>query len=230
MKRPQHRFFLVRRSKNRKTGPIAVTYTSHSTCPDACPLKSKGCYAETGFTQFPWRQADNGITFRQLMKQIPTLPTDSLVRHNVAGDLPGWDNKLDEKMCLEMATTYGNNVRAFTYTHYPVWYHKHAKHNREVIKEMNNRGFTVNVSANNLKQADQYKRTGLPVVAIVPFETTVRDRTQDANLVGVCPAQVNDSITCKKCKLCAQTYRELIVGFLPHGAHKSHVNSIATAG
>ena len=36
------------KSKNNKTGNIPVTISASKTCPDACPLKGAGCYADIG--------------------------------------------------------------------------------------------------------------------------------------------------------------------------------------
>lgn len=42
------RVFYVEASENAKTGRIPVSYVEESTCPQVCPLKKAGCYAEMG--------------------------------------------------------------------------------------------------------------------------------------------------------------------------------------
>ena len=47
-------------SKNIKTGPIPVSTSSKDTCPDSCPLKGNGCYAESGPIAIHWAQVTKG--------------------------------------------------------------------------------------------------------------------------------------------------------------------------
>ena len=39
-------FLTIKKSSNRKTGPIPVTYGSRKTCPPSCPHYEDDCYGE----------------------------------------------------------------------------------------------------------------------------------------------------------------------------------------
>lgn len=53
-------YHFVAKSRNDKTGPMPVTTTSAETCPDACPLKSGGCYAKGGKVAMHWAKVTAG--------------------------------------------------------------------------------------------------------------------------------------------------------------------------
>ena len=54
------RFHLSRISTNVKTGPIPVSTGSRATCPDTCPFKANGCYADNHGLNFHWNAVTNG--------------------------------------------------------------------------------------------------------------------------------------------------------------------------
>ena len=53
-------YHLTKTSNNAKTGPIAMSTSSKSTCPDDCPIKEKGCYAGNGPLNLHWQKVTNG--------------------------------------------------------------------------------------------------------------------------------------------------------------------------
>ena len=86
-------------------------------------------------------------------------------RHNQAGDLAGSGDWIDGRK-LKQLTAANKGKKGFTYTH------KHKiKQNHAKIKEANENGFTVNLSADSLDHADELKALGIgPVVVIVPAD------------------------------------------------------------
>jgi hypothetical protein len=209
-------------SRNGKTGKIPVSTSSKVTCPNACPLKGNGCYAEYHHANRIWQLITDGKigdNWRSFLRKIREFPEGQLWRHNQAGDLPGANNKLDEKKCLELAKA-NEGKRGFTFCHYPV------KGNLRVLRKMNRLGFTVNLSANNLEHADELAETGLPVAVVLPSDSgpTV---TPAGRKVAVCPAITSDNITCKTCQLCQRQNRKVIVGFPAHGIGKRMVSLLA---
>ena len=50
----------TRVSRNRKVGPIPTTMTSAKACPESCPLKNAGCYADGGPTAINWQKVSAG--------------------------------------------------------------------------------------------------------------------------------------------------------------------------
>lgn len=207
------------KSNNSKTGPIPVTRTSANSCPSACPLKNAGCYAEGGPTAIHWKKINqSGISFDDLIHKIAELPPGQLWRHNEAGDLPGENNVIDTQKLLNIAKA-NKGKKGFTYTHYPL-----TVHNGAAIACANAEGFTVNVSANSLSDADNAFTLGLPTVAIVRTDKKSA-ATPAGNTVVICPAQLRDGVTCADCRMCQNSKRKFIIGFLPHGFRKNKIKT-----
>ncbi len=216
---------LTKKSSNAKVGKIPVTTSSKKTCPDSCPLLNNGCYASAGFhTNLHWDKVtsgERGVSIDDLCKQIQELPVGQLWRHNVAGDLIGNADKIDKK-ALNSLVKANKGRLGFTYTHYPMT----KKHNVDAIRKANAGGFVVNISANNPEQARTIKdKLGLPVVTVVSSDFWQGHHRQQ-NIVR-CPAETNDAITCKTCKLCARQNRSDIVGFTVHGSKTKQAEVIA---
>jgi hypothetical protein len=216
---------LTLKSANVKTGPIPVSTSSSETCPEACPFKTKGCYAKGGPLALHWSKVtsgERGIDWLSFIKQVRSFPAGQLWRHNQAGDLPGVGNAIDATALDELATA-NMGKRGFTYTHKPL-----TPDNLSALRSANERGFIVNLSANSVNHADQLAKLGLPVAAVVPQDSADRFTTPEGNRVVICPAQRVDGISCDKCRLCAKGNRGFIVGFKPHGAGSKAVNQIAS--
>lgn len=221
----QSTYHLTLRSSNSKTGPIPVSTTSSDTCPDACPLKNKGCYAAQGHLAIHWRKVSDGKRgefLNAFLAQIKSLPAGTFWRHNQAGDLPGNGDSIDQ-IALNRLVDANKGKRGFTYTHKPP-----TGSNRVAIKSANRAGFTVNLSANSIHHADELvsKRIA-PVVTILPSNTRERSiKTPAGNTVVVCPATRVDGMTCDKCRLCAKADRPFIIGFPAHGSKSAQIDSI----
>ena len=162
----------------------------------------------------------NATDLDGFVAKISALPDGQLWRHNQAGDLPG-ENEHIEQHSLNRIVYANKGKRGFTYTHKsPIGI------NAELIARANREGFTINLSANNLSQADQYKALGIgPVVVVVPESTEPVSYTPQGNKVVICPAQQREGVTCSTCKLCSIQNRA-IVGFRAHGQSKKRVEAI----
>jgi hypothetical protein len=207
---------LTMESRNEKTGKIPVSTTTYATCPDACPLRQNGCYAGNG---------PLGMAWHDFIKVVFGMPLDTLWRHNQAGDLPGNRIAIDET-ALKSLVLANAGKRGFTYTHYDV---VNNTKNREAVSHANKSGFTVNLSANNLKHADALADTKAgPVVVVLPSSVNGPEKitTPAGRKVTVCPATYRDDVTCKSCGLCA-LQRDTIVGFPAHGVQKKRADAIA---
>ena len=89
------KFHFVKKSGNKKTGFMPVTYNSRLTCPDSCIFKKDnggGCYADTGYhTRLNWDKVTAGTrggTFQELLNNIKALKPGTIWRACVAGDIP----------------------------------------------------------------------------------------------------------------------------------------------
>jgi len=224
---------LTLKSRNKKTGPIPVSTTTYKTCPDACPFKGAGCYADAGPLALHWRgvtSGERGTGFNHFLKQIEALPAGQLWRHNQAGDLPGDGQTLDPEAVEALANASAGR-QGFTYTHYDV---ESDPANRATIARANSYAFTINLSGNSPAHADQLAALKIaPVVTVLPSYTQkgkaeslteYRKRiafmsTPEGRKITVCPATYQDDVSCATCKLCARQ-RDTIVGFPAHGASK----------
>lgn len=211
-------YALTKVSSNSKTGAIPVTVSNRKTCPPSCPLLKNGCYAEGYYTQLHWDKVTNGergTDWNEFISAIKSLPKRILWRHNVSGDLVGVNDVIDAPALAQLVQA-NKNKSGFTYTHYPMTNYN----NIQAVKMANNGGFTVNLSANNIEQADHYKSLGIaPVVVVVGEDCEKVTFTPNNNKIVVCPAQTSDKVTCSSCGLCQKKDRDYIIGFCVHGTY-----------
>ena len=203
------------KSANVKTGPIPVSTTERDSCPADCNMRD-ACYAASGPLALHWNAVSAGQrgtdwpTFTQTISQ---LPAGQLWRHNQAGDLPVAGGTVDAvKLGQLVAANAGR--RGFTYSH-----HRDAA-SIAWIRHANQWGFTVNLSANDLQDADMLAAHDAgPVVVVLPSTTTANTTTPAGRAVVICPATQRDDVSCATCQLC-QRQRAVIVGFPAHGTKK----------
>lgn len=213
---------LTLKSANKKVGPIPVSTTERSSC-GACSFKLNGCYADYGPLALHWNKVsshERGMSWGAFCEAIEGLRDGTLWRHNQAGDLPHTNGKLDRGMVNDLVAANAGK-RGFTYTH-----HAASPHNVSLLSHANNSGFTVNLSANDLEQADRFMAHGLPVVTVLPADQLTNTVTPAGRRVVVCPAVTHDNVSCMTCQLCAKADREVIVGFPAHGSGKAKVIKI----
>ena len=217
------------KSNNRKVGKIPVTTTSADTCPDVCPFNNAnegGCYANGGPLAMHWAKVtkrERGDGWSTFIAKVKSFKVGELWRHNQAGDLAGDGKLLDADANAELADA-NTGKRGWTYTHYPVLT---SKHNAQVVKHMNDKGFVVNLSGNNLNHADALYYLGIaPVTTVLPADQMTNTTTPKGRKVVVCPAVVKDDVACVDCQLCARM-RDAIVGFPAHGASKRKADQVA---
>ena len=206
---------LTLKSANVKTGPIPVSTTERDSCPTDCAMRA-GCYAASGPLALHWAAVSagtRGTSWGQFVASIAALPDGQLWRHNQAGDLPQTGGTIDAvKLGQLVAANQGR--RGFTYTHH------RDRASLAWVKHANAWGFTVNLSANDLHDADALADTGAgPVVVVLPSTQTENTETPAGRRVVVCPATQRDDVSCATCQLC-QRQRSTIVGFPAHGTKK----------
>jgi hypothetical protein len=206
---------LTLKSANVKTGPIPVSTTEKASCPSDCAVRD-ACYAASGPLALHWAAVSNGTrgtSWGEFCETIAQLPDGQLWRHNQAGDLPAVGGSVDAvKLGQLVAANQGK--RGFTYSH-----HRDAA-SLAWIRHANNWGFTVNLSANNLADADALAdHQAGPVVVVLPSTQNQNTTTPAGRTVIVCPATQRDDVSCATCQLC-QRQRAAIVGFPAHGTKK----------
>lgn len=205
------KYHFIKRSSNRKTGAIPVTYSERDTCPPSCPHYRADCYAEDFYTRMSWDKVPlRGGDLAALCASISALPVGQLWRHNVAGDLPGQGEAVDPVALGEIVWA-NRGRRGFTYTH------KKSLEAIEWAQHATAWGFTVNMSADDAGEADTLADCGLPLVCIVPMDTPEKSETPGGQTIIVCPAQTREGVSCASCGLCARADRRVIIGFRAHG-------------
>ena len=222
-------FYLNKKSKNKKTGKMPVSTSDRGTCPNSCPFKDNGCYAEGYPLKGRWDEVTTGkrgSLFSDFVNQVKALPVNILWRHNQAGDLPGDGKNIDRSSLLALAGANAGK-RGFTFSHYDV---ETNKHNRAAIAMANAKGFTINLSANNLDHADKLTDLDIgPVATVLPYDfDTRKTTTPKGRIVAQCPATYRDDVTCKTCGLCQKQSRKVIVGFPAHGNSKKRASTVAS--
>ena len=247
------RFVFMALSYAKKLGSIPATYSPRETCPDSCRYKDNGCYAESGNTRLVHINEREDVprwTWSELMLKIRGIMKGSLWRFNIGGDLPGIGDFIIVRMVRDLISA---NVgkKGFTFTHKPVLGPQWAI-NRSIIKEANEKGFTINLSGDNFAHADQLAELKIgPVVMVLPrkyirktkkktnglFAESLREyrerisqypmKTPAGNKIVVCPATFLEGMTCAKCQLCANISRKSIPGFPAHGARFKTVDRVS---
>jgi hypothetical protein len=238
------RVHLSPKSNNAKTGPIPVSTTEKASCPVTCGMRT-ACYAAAGPLGMHWSAVSagqRGTGWAEFCDSIAALPDGQLWRHNQAGDLPSDGSRIDAD-ALAMLVEANTGRRGFTYTH-----HRPADaENAMAIASANAHGFTVNLSADSVSEADALADLNIgPVACVLPreyeranakgqwLETADEYRARVAPLphetpagrrIVVCPATTRDT-SCAECQLC-QRQRSTIVGFPAHGAAVRKADAIA---
>jgi len=216
----------VEKSGNAKTGPIAVSYAPRSSCPPSCAFFKNGCYAEVGHTLPPWKRAQAGEeAWARFLGKVQGLPRGAMFRYGVAGDLPGTGEAVNLGM-LRGLIDAARGLTAWAYSH------KRSPAALRAIQRANRDGLTINLSGNNLADADALAATGAgPVVVVLPKDAEKVTRTPAGRTVVTCPASYRDGVACMTCgggtPLCARRDRTYIVGFPAHGVRTPTADKVA---
>lgn len=218
-------YHLTAKSGNAKTGPIPVSTTSDDSCPDTCPLKNAGCYADGGPLALHWRKVSErkrGMDFAAFLALIRKLPNGQLWRHNQAGDIPHTDGTIDREALIRLAVA-AKRTRGFTYTH-----HALTSDNVDSLYIAADAGFVVNASTNNISEALAVRRKhpALPVVTLLP-KNAPNVQCVDGEKIVACPAEKSDRVSCATCGLCADAARDYVIGFRVHGSGAKKAEAVA---
>lgn len=231
---------LVRKSFASKIGPIPATYSEPATCPIYCPWRRNGCYARCNLQVLSaWKRAARGLTIWRLIDELADLPDGSLFRWGIAGDLPGDGRRINLTEVLALARSV-KRLKAWSYTHYltppagesvsdftagKTWWNW-GWTNREAVVATQAAGLTVNLSADNPRQADEMADLGIaPVVTVLQSNARRKVFTPAGRPIRVCPASLTKKVTCANCGFCAVNSPDRkIVGFPAHGIQRRYVD------
>jgi hypothetical protein len=214
------RVIWAERSGNAKLGPIPASISERGTCPPSCGLYEAGCYAEYGMLGSHWRAVGKrGLDWHDFLDRIRDLPEGQLWRHNVAGDLAGRGETVDNDKLAELIEANAGR-RGFTFSHKQV--------QPQTVLAAARQGFVINLSADTLQDADRRAVDGAPVAVVLAHDAPGRLRTPAGRYVVMCVAETTPGVTCAQCQLCAKADRSSIVGFRAHGQYAKQVPQLVT--
>lgn len=188
---------------------FAATYAPPQTCPSDCGMRgvrpvatkdggwklpknvddphSRLCYAGEHNALQQWKSLWKGYTglpWKGFLEKLRKTPA-KIVRVNIAGDLPAdmsdcSRRHLDRKRVIELAKAASANGRsAFTYTHFDPTY----RDNGAIIKSAIDHGLQVNLSADNLRDADRKVDLGFDVAVVLPH-ISYKDASGRSLMIG----------------------------------------------
>jgi hypothetical protein len=218
-------FHFVKKSGNKKTGYMPVTYNSRLSCPNSCIFKNNGCYADNFHTALNWDKVtsgERGGSFKELLQNIKSLKPGTIWRACVAGDIPSNNKGEISRTYIKGITEANQGLKGYTYTHNRL----DIGENISLLKTANKKGFTVNISTETEAAADNAILNNLPAVLVVKSTETRRSWfTKNKNKILVCPAQTN-GVNCIDCGLCQSRPKNLIIAFLAHGNMSKLIDKI----
>lgn len=232
----------IEKTTNSKLGKIACTYTSISSCPNTCKLKDKACYAQTSYVGSVWSKLSKGndsnaLNFKSLIEKIKALPENSILRMNVAGDLPVTKKGKLNKSKLKSLKVASKHLNVINFTHHKDY---------STIKQLNDEGYTLIHSLDSLKELNDTPND-------IPFSTPIkskfaRDKRESLtqfksriyrdlkqlrenypeNKLILCPATYlfEQEMNCEKCKICTKLKPKEIVMFPSHGTRKNKLDNL----
>jgi len=206
-------FHLTKTSANKKLGSsVAASTSSADTCSNSCPFKQdRSCYAMHGPQSWHWAKVSSGVrgsSYYDFIEKVSSLKKGQLFRMNVSGDLVTDSFGLLSKYklgALKIACELGE-LKAWTYTHH----HLSNPENLDIIKSMESKHLTINLSCEDRYQAASYQQEGFNVSVVDDdLFDLLRDGyqiKQGSTKFAACPEQLpNSKATCSTCKLCTRS-------------------------
>ena len=222
----------VPHTQSKKVGAMPTSYSPRQTCPASCTLKNNGCYGDNFPIRLHWNRYsedknDNWQDFVKSVSYFRKHNSNGMWRHNIVGDLVAKKNKIDAKKLKQLVkANKGGQVICYTHHHTILSGKKRklSEHNLNLIRYANNKGFTINLSADTLEQADVLSATKIPTTVVLPYtkkqfeklSVKIADvKTLLGKKITVCPEQTQ-GIKCLDCGLCSHNKRKTIIGFFKH--------------
>lgn len=213
----------VEKSQNRKMGEASATYASQHSCPNDCPFRNAGCYAEArpvGYTTARLNRASALARpsperiARAEAREIAKLSGERPLRVHVVGDC-----KTDASARIiaraMIAHTAKRGESAWTTTH--AW---------RTVERASWYGANVLASCESADDVKQAQARGYATCIVVDFHDSNSRYARDNIAIVPCPAQTQNK-TCVDCGLCALWSVEIgaSIGFAAHGMQAKVVRS-----
>jgi hypothetical protein len=209
------------KSGNAKLGGAAITIVAKQSCPETCPFKANGCYAEHDSGVHHWNRISAGAADKSPLelaraeaKAIDELPGDRDLRLHVAGDSTTEEGtRLIATACAKYVFRgkwkHGTDVSVWAYTH--GW--------RTVPRDAWG-SVSVLASCETPEDVKLARSRGYAAAMVVPrFEGESAYEHGEVTVIP-CPQQTRER-TCTQCRLCMNAERlhksSLVIGFALHG-------------
>jgi hypothetical protein len=208
-------------STNRKLGWASATYAAQASCPERCPLRGAGCYAEHGPVGIITRrlnrtQAEPLDVARAEAEAIATLPGMLDLRLHVVGDCASDAAAAIVSAAALRQTRPGRAV--WTYTH--AW----RDVDRAAWAEV-----SILASLEDPRDIPAARERGYAAALIVPEHTSDALHHRHGERLLPCPEQTR-GVRCSECRLCMDAERlhreRITITFRPHGTRAAQVRSL----
>jgi hypothetical protein len=203
-------------SANRKTGIVSVTYASQNSCPDDCPLRGGGCYAESGPTGI-WTKQVNEYDPDATALDVAKAEAEA-IREVISGTLDLRLHVVGDCSTDEAASIVSDAALRTARPGRRVWSYTHAwrRVQRGAWGEV-----SVLASCETPIQARQAQEQGWATAVIVPAYKSERLYEEQGLKILPCPNETRGT-QCVDCGLCMKDtfLREkgYAIGFTPHGS------------
>lgn len=227
----------VEESSNSKTGPVSTTYAPQASCPQSCPLRDAGCYAEGGLVGIHTRQVNRAA--RAASKRQTTSAAIAAAEARAIDKLSG-QRPMRLHVVGDARTTAAARILAAAANRYMakagqvVWTYTHAW--RTVARRAWDK-ISVLASTEQLSDAKLAMRQGYAVAVVVaqhPVDGKAWVDGETGLKVIPCPAQTRQAVQCVDCKLCWRDgwLREsgAVIAFESHGYRKRMVAELVQIG
>lgn len=212
--------------------PVAATHTSQWSCPLTCPLRGRGCYAETGQQAF--------VTKRLNAAPITTDNPHLEIAYIHAGAIDGlsgrWPLRLD--VVGDISTNEAARIVAEAVARYiargskimlhppVVWAYTHAW--REVDRASWGSQISVLASCETDRDVAEATARGYAVALLRKHAELPREVAGLRTIA--CPEQTGGKPDCESCRLCthgAQLHGRALIALDPHGPTRKVAAALA---
>jgi len=219
----------VETSQNRKVGIVSATYIAQESCPDTCPWRGSGCYAEVGHTgcqthRLNAESAAAGMTAETLAleeaRAIDTLSGRFDLRLHVVGDCQ--TDTAAQAVSAAARRYRARHGRA-------VWSYTHAW---RTVDRASWAGVSVLASCDTPADLADARARGYASALVVPDPHAGRQAypIPGTDMIGIpCPQQTGAADTCTDCRLCWHDERLLasrrVILFAPDGHTRGRITT-----
>lgn len=223
---------------NQKTGPVSITYVSQHSCPQDCPFRGAGCYAEGGPIGYLTRRlnassvadpsySDPVVLARIEASMIDGLPADRDLRLHGVGDC-----RTRKAARIVSAASRRYKARSVALAELgmierpgEVWTYTHSWQN---VPPSCWSGVSVLASVETVASAKKALASGFAFAIVVPEHSSHRAAKVDGVTVIPCPNQTS-GVTCDECRLCMDApklrNRTAGIAFSAHGAQAGRIRT-----